>query len=245
MADSKVQFGYREVSPADKTRLVGGVFSSVAERYDLMNDLMSFGSHRLMKRMTVEMSGARPGHQILDLAGGTGDMAALFAPIVGASGSVVLADMNASMIGVGRDRLLNDGLTQVQVCQTNGEALPFADDHFDCAVIAFGLRNFTNKARALEELRRVLKTDGVLLVLEFSKPVNPVLDAAYAGFQALWPGVGKLVVGESESYRYLVDSIRVHPSQQALKLMIEDASFREVEFHNLLGGIAAIHRAVA
>ncbi len=245
MAGSKVQFGYQDVSPADKTRLVGNVFSSVAERYDLMNDLMSFGSHRLMKRMTVEMSGVRPGHHVLDLAGGTGDMAALFAPLVGAGGSVVLADSNASMMGVGRDRLLNDGLTGVRFCRANGEALPFEEHHFDCATIAFGLRNFTNKSKALHELQRVLKPGGVLLVLEFSKPVNPLVDAAYTGFQALWPGVGKLVVGESESYRYLVESIRLHPSQQALKLMIEDANFHEVEFHNLLGGIVAIHRAVA
>jgi demethylmenaquinone methyltransferase/2-methoxy-6-polyprenyl-1,4-benzoquinol methylase len=245
MADSKVQFGDQDVSPADKTRLVGNVFSSVAARYDLMNDLMSFGSHRLMKRMTVEMSGVRPGHHVLDLAGGTGDMAALFAPLVGAGGSVVLADSNASMVEVGRDRLFNDGLTGVRFCQANGEALPFDDHHFDCATIAFGLRNFTNKSKALHELQRVLKPGGVLLVLEFSKPVNPLVDAAYAGFQALWPGVGKVVVGEGESYRYLVESIRLHPSQQALKLMIEDANFHAVEFHNLLGGIVAIHRAVA
>ena len=245
MADSKVQFGFSEVSPADKTRLVGEVFSSVAERYDLMNDLMSFGSHRLMKRMMVEMSGVRLGHRVLDLAGGTGDMTTLFAEKVGTHGSVVLTDLNAAMVSVGRDRVLNSGLTQVQFCRANGEALPFGDDRFDCATIAFGLRNFTHKLVALDELKRVLKPGGVLLVLEFAKPVNPLVDAVYTGLQTLWPSVGKLVVGESESYRYLVESIRVHPSQQALKLMIEDANFVEVEFHNLLGGIVAIHRAVA
>jgi len=245
MSDPKsVDFGHRKVSPAEKTRLVGGVFASVAERYDVMNDLMSLGTHRLFKRMTVEMSGVRAGMKVLDLAGGTGDLAALFAPVVGTGGSVVLADINPAMMAVGRDRLLNGGHAQVSFCLTAAEQLPFSDNSFDCACIGFGLRNFTDKQQALRELHRTLVPGGVLLVLEFSKPDNPLLQSAFGAFQALWPGIGKLVVGDSSSYQYLVESIRVHPSQQALKLMLEDADFEAVEFHNLVGGIAAIHRGV-
>lgn len=241
---SSVDFGHRKVSPDEKTRLVGSVFASVAERYDVMNDVMSLGTHRLFKRMTVEMSGVREGMNVLDLAGGTGDLSALFAPVVGATGSVVLADINPAMMAIGRDRLLNDGHTQVSFCRTAAENLPFADNTFNCACIGFGLRNFTDKPRALEELNRILVPGGALLVLEFSKPENPLLQTAYGAFQALWPGIGKLVVGDSASYQYLVESIRVHPSQKALKLMLEDADFQAVEYHNLVGGIAAIHRGV-
>jgi demethylmenaquinone methyltransferase/2-methoxy-6-polyprenyl-1,4-benzoquinol methylase len=243
-SDNPVDFGYRKVSPTEKTRLVGEVFERVAKRYDVMNDLMSFGTHRLFKRMTLEMSGVRPGQRVLDLAGGTGDLSALFAPAVGQDGLVVLADINPHMMGVGRDRLLDRGLAQVDFCRTCAEALPFADASFDCAVIGFGLRNFTDKDAALRELRRILVPGGVLLVLEFSKPENPLLESAYAAFQALWPGMGKLVAGEAGSYQYLVESIRVHPNQRALKLMMEDAGFAPVEYHNLVGGIAAIHRGV-
>lgn len=239
-----VDFGYRKVSPHEKTRLVGGVFERVAARYDVMNDLMSLGTHRLFKRMTVEMSGVRPGMRVLDLAGGTGDLSALFAPAVGESGTVVLADINAAMMSVGRDRLIDQGLAQVAFCQTSAEALPFADASFDCVVIGFGLRNFTDKEAALRDIRRVVVPGGVLLVLEFSKPENRLLESAYSTFQALWPGLGQLVAGDAGSYRYLVESIRVHPSQEALKLMMEDAGFAGVEYHNLLGGIAAIHRGV-
>jgi demethylmenaquinone methyltransferase/2-methoxy-6-polyprenyl-1,4-benzoquinol methylase len=242
--DSSVDFGYRKVSPEEKTRLVGGVFERVAHRYDVMNDLMSLGTHRLFKRMVVQMSGVRPGQRVLDLAGGTGDLSALFAPAVGPEGTVVLGDINAAMMGVGRDRLLNQGQSQVNFCQTRAESLPFADGSFNCVVIGFGLRNFTDKAAALRELNRVLVPGGVLLILEFSKPQNPVLETAYNTFQALWPGMGKLVAGDASSYQYLVESIRVHPNQEALKLMLEDAGFREVEYHNLIGGIAALHRGV-
>jgi demethylmenaquinone methyltransferase/2-methoxy-6-polyprenyl-1,4-benzoquinol methylase len=243
-ADNPVDFGYRKVTPREKTRLVGEVFERVAQRYDIMNDLMSFGTHRLFKRMTVEMSGVRPGQRVLDLAGGTGDLSALFAPAVGPDGLVVLADINPHMMGVGRDRLLDRGLAQVDFCRTCAEALPFSDASFDCAVIGFGLRNFTDKDAALRELHRILVPGGVLLVLEFSKPENPLLESAYGAFQALWPGMGKLVAGESGSYQYLVESIRVHPTQRALKLMMQDAGFAPVEYHNLVGGIAAIHRGV-
>jgi len=241
---NSVDFGHRKVSPDEKTRLVGSVFASVAERYDLMNDVMSLGTHRLFKRMTVEMSGVRAGMKVLDLAGGTGDLSALFASVVGASGSVVLADINPAMMAVGRDRLLNDGHAQVRFCHTAAEHLPFPDNCFDCACIGFGLRNFTDKHQALAELNRIVVVGGTLLILEFSKPDNPLLQTAYGAFQALWPGIGKLIVGDSASYQYLVESIRVHPSQKALKLMLEDAGFQAVEYHNLAGGIAAIHRGV-
>jgi demethylmenaquinone methyltransferase / 2-methoxy-6-polyprenyl-1,4-benzoquinol methylase len=242
--DRPVDFGYRSVSPAEKTRLVGGVFERVAHRYDVINDLMSLGTHRVFKRMTVEMSGVRPGMRVLDLAGGTGDLAALFADAVGESGRVVLADINAAMMKVGRDRLLDDGHAQVALCQTSAEALPFADASFDCVTIGFGLRNFTSKEIALAEIARVLASGGVLLVLEFSKPENPVLDSAYSLFQSFWPGLGRLVTNDASSYQYLVESIRLHPTQKALKLMIEDAGLEDVEYHNLIGGIAAIHRGV-
>ncbi len=243
--DERVSFGARSVTPEEKTRLVGDLFTSVSSRYDLMNDLMSLGLHRLMKRMLVEMSAARRGHCLLDLAGGTGDLARLLAPAVGAEGRVVLADLNASMLTIGRNRLLDAGLAQVQCCCAKAEALPFADDQFDAATIGFGLRNFTDKQRALAELKRVLKAGAALLVLEFSKPKNPWLELAYRGFQSAWPALGRLVVGDAESYRYLVESIRVHPTQEALKLLLADAGFEQVEHHDLLGGITAIHRAVA
>jgi demethylmenaquinone methyltransferase/2-methoxy-6-polyprenyl-1,4-benzoquinol methylase len=239
-----VDFGYRKVSPREKTRLVGEVFERVAQRYDIMNDLMSLGTHRLFKRMTLEMSGVRAGQRVLDLAGGTGDLSALFATAVGPDGTVVLADINPHMMAVGRDRLLDRGLAQVEFCRTCAESLPFADAVFDCAVIGFGLRNFTDKDAALRELHRILAPGGVLLILEFSKPENPLLESAYGAFQALWPGMGRLVAGEASSYQYLVESIRMHPPQPALKLMLEDAGFAQVEYHNLVGGIAAIHRGV-
>lgn len=244
-SDERVSFGFRKVAAEEKTRLVDDVFTSVASRYDLMNDLMSLGSHRLMKRMLVEMSGARPGHQVLDLAGGTGDIARLLAPVVTRAGRVVLADMNPAMLAIGQDRMLDSGLAQVQCCCAKAEALPFADDQFHSATIGFGLRNFTAKHDALRELKRVLRPGGALLVLEFSKPVNPWLNAAYQGFQSAWPALGKLVAGDAGSYRYLVESIRVHPDQETLKLKLADSGFHEVEHHDLLGGIAAIHRALA
>ena len=239
---SNVDFGHRKVAPEEKTRLVRGVFESVADNYDLMNDLMSFGTHRLFKRMTLEMSGVRAGDTVMDLAGGTGDLAALFAPVVGDSGRVILVDINAEMMRVGRDRLMDRGCTSVSFCQANAEQLPFADGTFDCISIGFGLRNFTDKLAALIELNRLLAPGGVLLVLEFSKPSNPVVEAGYRMFQSLWPGIGRLLVGDASSYQYLVESIELHPSQEALKLMMQDAGFQDVEYHNLLTGVAAIHR---
>ncbi len=241
---NKVNFGDRKVTSTEKTELVDHVFATVAQRYDVMNDLMSLGTHRLFKRMLVEMSGARTGQKVLDLAGGTGDVARLFAPVVGRSGVVVLADQNTNMMAVGRDRMLDAGLPQVSFCQVHGEALPFADGSFDCATISFGLRNFTDKDRGLAEMARVLKPGGVLLVLEFSQPTHPLLATAYGAFQALWPRAGQALVGDAAPYQYLVESIRRHPNQQTLKQMFEDAGFIDVSFANLLGGIAAIHRGV-
>jgi demethylmenaquinone methyltransferase/2-methoxy-6-polyprenyl-1,4-benzoquinol methylase len=222
----RVDFGFEQVTPREKNRRVGGVFSSVAERYDLMNDLMSLGLHRLLKRITVEMSGVREGHRVLDLAGGTGDFSAHYAPLVGSSGRVVLADINRAMTERGRDRLLNEGHLNVAVCQANAEQLPFATASFDCVTIGFGLRNVTDKERALREMHRVLKPGGRLLVLEFSKPKSPLLETAYTAFQSLWPAMGRIVTGDAASYRYLVESIRVFPDQKALKQMIDDDTLR-------------------
>ncbi|MEM7096625.1 MAG: class I SAM-dependent methyltransferase [Pseudomonadota bacterium] len=241
-SNSNVDFGYQKVAPRQKTELVDDVFKRVADRYDVMNDLMSFGTHRVFKRMLVEMAGLRTGHRVLDLAGGTGDVSALLASLVGSAGQVVLTDPNPEMIRVGRDRLLDQGLAQVEFCQAYGEALPFADESFDAASISFGLRNFTSKHEGLTEILRVLKPGAALVVLEFSKPSHPALDAAYGLFQNLWPGAGQVLVGDSQPYQYLVESIRVHPDQKALKLMFEDAGFTDVVYHDLIGGIAAIHR---
>lgn len=236
-----VQFGYERVSAGEKTRRVDGIFRSVADRYDLMNDLMSLGSHRLMKRMTIEMSGVRAGHTVVDLAGGTGDFAALYAPLVQPDGRVILADINAAMLEVGRDRLLDRGITNVDCCLADAEALPFGDASVNCITIGFGLRNLTDKERALSEMCRVLAPGGRLLVLEFSKPENPLIDAAYSVFQSFWPGIGRAITGDADAYRYLVESIKVHPDQKALKLMMSDAGFIDVGYENLLTGVAAIH----
>jgi demethylmenaquinone methyltransferase/2-methoxy-6-polyprenyl-1,4-benzoquinol methylase len=240
--ERSADFGFERVTPAEKTRRVAGVFQSVAARYDMMNDLMSLGLHRLMKRMTVEMSGVREGDRVLDLAGGTGDLAALFAPLVGARGTVVLADINGAMLEVGRDRLLDRGIANVACSQANAEVLPFPDRTFNCVSMAFGLRNVTDKDRALREIHRVLVPGGRILVLEFSKPENPLIGAAYNAFQSLWPSVGKAVTGDAGAYRYLVESIEMHPNQRALRIMMRDAGFADADYDNLLNGIVAIHR---
>jgi len=241
---TEVQFGYKKVTPDEKANLVGEVFRTVADRYDAMNDLMSFGMHRVFKRMVVQSSGVRPGHCVLDLAGGTGDMSALFAKAVGPTGQVILTDPNAEMMAVGKERLLNKGLMNVRFCHAPAEALPFADNVFDVACISFGIRNFTDKDAALTELLRVLKPGAALGVLEFSKPQQPIIKGAYETFQALWPLAGRAIAGDAEPYRYLIESIRVHPDQKALKQMFGDAGFTDVEYYNLIGGIAAIHRGV-
>ena len=237
-------FGYREVPVRDKQKLVGEVFTSVAGKYDLMNDLMSFGVHRLWKRHFVATSGVRPGDRVLDLAGGTGDIAALLSPRVGGKGEVVVGDINAAMLRTGRDRLLDRGLlTGLRWAQLNAEALPFAERSFDAVTIAFGLRNVTDKQRALEEMRRVLKPGGRALILEFSRVqqewLRPLYD--FHSFRVL-PRLGKLIADDEASYRYLAESIRRHPDQATLQSMLEAAGFRNVEVRNLSAGIVAIHR---
>lgn len=235
-------FGYEQVPVEDKVRRVGQVFHSVASKYDVMNDLMSLGTHRLIKRFTVELSGIRPGQRVLDLAGGTGDFTIRFSSLVGANGQVVLADINASMLQVGRDRLIDKGITQnVSYAQVNAECLPFADNSFDCICIAYGLRNVTDKDAALRSMYATLKPGGRALVLEFSKPRHELLGKAYDGYSTLWPIVGKLVTGDADSYRYLVESIRMHPDQETLKGMMENAGFSDCRYHDVMGGICAIH----
>jgi demethylmenaquinone methyltransferase/2-methoxy-6-polyprenyl-1,4-benzoquinol methylase len=234
-------FGYRKIAEADKAARVGEVFDAVAPRYDLMNDLMSGGLHRWWKRFAVEASGVRPGERVLDIAGGTGDLARLLARRVGASGEVVMTDINPAMLRLGRDRLLDAGVV-APVAQCNAESLPFGRDRFDCVSVAFGLRNMTRKDVALTEMLRVLKPGGRLLVLEFSKvwaPLAPLYDAY--SFNVL-PRLGKLVANDSGAYRYLAESIRVHPDQESLKGMMEHAGFERVEYFNLAAGIVALHR---
>ncbi len=234
-------FGFQKVPEDEKARRVAGVFDSVASRYDLMNDLMSAGLHRVWKRFTVEQSGLRPGQRVLDVAGGTADLAIQFARRVGASGEVVLTDINPAMLARGRDRMLDAGLPAPAV-QCDAEQLPFADEHFDCVSVAFGLRNMTRKDRALAEMRRVLKPGGRLLVLEFSRvwqPLQPLYDAYSL---KVLPLLGKWVANDSESYRYLAESIRVHPNQEQLKTLMEQAGLERVEYFNLSAGVVALHR---
>jgi demethylmenaquinone methyltransferase/2-methoxy-6-polyprenyl-1,4-benzoquinol methylase len=236
-------FGFHEVPEDEKARRVAGVFDSVAGRYDLMNDLMSVGLHRYWKRFTREQSMVRPGEFVLDVAGGTGDLARLFAERVGPSGTVVLTDVNRSMLDLGRDRLANRGVV-VPVVQCDAERLPFASGTFDCVTVAFGLRNMTHKDVALREFSRVLRAGGRLLVLEFSRvwrPLARVYDLY--SFQVL-PRLGRVVAGDAHSYRYLAESIRMHPDQETLGLMIERAGFDRVEYVNLAAGVVALHRAI-
>lgn len=242
-SDAKTtHFGYEQVPVQDKAKRVGQVFHSVASKYDVMNDLMSLGSHRLVKRFTVELSGVRAGQRVLDLAGGTGDFTIRFSSLVGKTGQVVLADINASMLQVGRDRLIDKGITDnVVYSQVNAEQLPFASSTFDCVCIAYGLRNVTDKDAALRSMFSVLKPGGRAIVLEFSKPRNNLVGKAYDGYSALWPIVGKLVTGDADSYRYLVESIRMHPDQDTLKSMMETAGFTDCRYHDVMGGVCAIH----
>ena len=242
--EKTTHFGFRAVPEQDKARLVGGVFDSVAKRYDIMNDLMSGGIHRLWKRIAIELSGARAGHRVLDVAGGTGDLSARFARVVGPTGQVVLSDINASMLDRGRDRLIDEGIcANVGFALADAESLPFADASFDCVTIAFGLRNVTRKERALGSMLRVLRPGGRLLVLEFSKPTSEFLGRLYDAYSfGLIPQLGKLVTGDEASYRYLAESIRMHPDQETLREMLEDAGFERCDYHNLSGGIVAIHR---
>jgi demethylmenaquinone methyltransferase / 2-methoxy-6-polyprenyl-1,4-benzoquinol methylase len=242
----EVDFGFRKVPASEKTRLVGEVFTSVAGKYDLMNDLMSFGIHRLWKRHFVASSGVRRGDRVLDLAGGTGDIAALMVERVGPDGEVIIGDINAGMLGVGRDRLTDRGVVgQVRYVLLNAESLPFPDQYFNAVTIAFGLRNVTDKAAALAEMRRVLKPGGKAMVLEFSEVTEPLLKPLYDihSFEIL-PRLGQLFAGDSASYRYLAESIRKHPNQQALRQLMLEAGFDRVDYRNLSAGIVAIHTGV-
>ncbi|MGL9750960.1 MAG: bifunctional demethylmenaquinone methyltransferase/2-methoxy-6-polyprenyl-1,4-benzoquinol methylase UbiE [Symbiopectobacterium sp.] len=242
--EKTTHFGFRTVDKNDKETMVAGVFHSVAEKYDLMNDLMSFGIHRAWKRFTIECSGVRRDQRVLDLAGGTGDLTAKFSRLIGELGEVVLADINASMLKVGREKLRNLGIIDnVSYVQANAEALPFPDDYFDCITISFGLRNVTDKDKALRSMFRVLKPGGRLLVLEFSKPMLRPLSKVYDfySFHVL-PRIGDMVTKYADSYRYLAESIRMHPDQETLKGMMVDTGFDSVNYFNLTGGIVALHR---
>lgn len=241
MTMETTDFGFEKVTLDEKTARVRGVFESVASRYDVMNDVMSAGMHRLWKRFTVEMSGVRPGNRLLDIAGGTADMTRLFLEKAGPTGEVWLTDINGAMLAVGRDRMLDEGCV-VPVTQCDAERLPFPDNYFDVTCIAFGLRNVTRKENALAEMRRVIKPGGRALVLEFSR-IDPLLRPAYDWYSFnVLPRMGKLIAGAEASYRYLAESIRMHPDQPALKSMMEAAGLENVEYFNLAGGLVAVHR---
>jgi demethylmenaquinone methyltransferase/2-methoxy-6-polyprenyl-1,4-benzoquinol methylase len=237
---SSTHFGFESVDERDKARRVRGVFDSVAPKYDLMNDLMSMGLHRAWKAYTVLVANVQPGQQVLDIAGGTGDLALSFANKVGATGRVVHTDINEAMLRSGRDRLLDGGVSlPTMVC--DAEKLPFADNHFDLVSVAFGLRNMTHKDLALAEMNRVLKPGGKLLVLEFSKVPRPMAKAYdWYSFKVL-PRLGQMVAGDADSYRYLAESIRMHPGQEELKALMKKAGFGHVDYHNLTGGVVALH----
>ena len=242
--NEQTHFGYKTVNKAEKQARVADVFTSVAKKYDIMNDLMSFGIHRLWKRYAISLSGVRAGQHVLDIAGGTGDLAKVFSREVGRNGHVVLSDINAAMLEVGRERLINAGCNNVDFVLANAETLaPFDDNSFDLVTISFGLRNVTDKDAALRAMYRVLKPGGRLLILEFSKPVFEPLSKAYDlySFTAL-PVMGKLIANDSESYQYLAESIRMHPDQQTLKQMMQQAGFENCDYHNLTAGIVAVHR---
>src|SRR5271169_4319431 len=246
MADSdrKVDFGFERIAAADKAARVRSVFTSVAGKYDVMNDLMSFGAHRLWKQFTLSLTGLRPGQSALDVAGGTGDLTTGLLRQVGKSGRVVLSDINPDMLEIGRDRLLDEGFVgNVECIVADAQALPFRDDSFDCVTIGFGLRNVTDKAAALAAMHRVLKPGGQLLVLEFSTPVAPGLKPLYDAYSfGVLPMLGRLVAQDAASYRYLAESIRMHPDQETLLGMLRDAGFAQTRYHNLSGGIVAVHR---
>jgi demethylmenaquinone methyltransferase/2-methoxy-6-polyprenyl-1,4-benzoquinol methylase len=242
--DKTTHFGFKDVPESDKHRLVGDVFRSVASKYDVMNDLMSLGVHRAWKAFAIEQCGVRAGQRVLDLAGGTGDLAARFAPRVGETGEVVVADINEAMLDVGRARLADRGLVgNVRFVRADAETLPFPDNYFDCIIIGFGLRNVTRQQRALDSMFRVLKPGGRVLVLEFSRPVLPGLGKLYDAYSfSVLPWLGRVVANDEASYRYLAESIRKHPDQETLKGMLQQAGFGRVGYHNLSGGIVALHK---
>lgn len=241
--EKQTHFGFENINETDKVRRVADVFDSVATRYDLMNDLMSAGLHRLWKSFTIERAAIREGARVLDIAGGTGDLAKAFAKKAGKTGEVWLTDINRAMLGVGRDSLNNQGML-LPVAQCDSERLPFPDNYFDCVCVAFGLRNMTHKDRALSEMHRVLRSGGRLLVLEFSqiyKPLAPLYDLY--SFKII-PKIGEMIAGDADSYRYLAESIRMHPDQETLKDMIKKAGFDRVDYYNLTFGIVALHRGI-
>jgi demethylmenaquinone methyltransferase/2-methoxy-6-polyprenyl-1,4-benzoquinol methylase len=237
-------FGYETVPLEEKASRVRAVFDSVANKYDLMNDLMSFGIHRLWKRQAIELAGVRRGHRVLDLAAGTGDLSARFSGLVGPDGMVVFSDINASMLHQGRLRMLDEGrVGNLRYVQADAQHLPFPDDYFDCVTIGFGLRNVTDKQRALDAIYRTVKPGGRLLILEFSKPTNKPMEALYDAYSfSLLPKIGKLVTNDEVSYRYLAESIRMHPDQETLKQMMEDAGFERCDYFNFTAGVVALHR---
>lgn len=244
--DQYTDFGFQKVKAGEKASRVAEVFHSVAGKYDLMNDLMSGGVHRLWKLFTVEMAAVRPGQSVLDIAGGTGDLAEKFSRLVGPTGNVVLADINSAMLRVGRDKLLDRGVANnIFFAQADAQYLPFPDNTFDCITIAFGLRNVTDKDLALGSMLRVLKPGGRLLVLEFSKPRSGLLEKAYDTYSfRVLPLMGRLVAGDADSYRYLAESIRMHPDQETLKQMMANAGFSQCSYHNMTGGIVALHKGI-
>lgn len=246
MTDETTHFGFKTVNETEKQQKVGEVFHSVASKYDLMNDVMSAGLHRSWKRFAVEISGVKVGDKVLDIAGGSGDLSKLFAKKVGThlikgAGEVILSDINASMLAVGRDRMIDEGLS-VPAMQCNAEQLPFADNSFDCVIVAFGLRNMTHKDVALKEMQRVLKIGGRLLVLEFSKVWQPLSKIYDVYSFKLLPFMGKLLAKDAESYQYLAESIRMHPDQETLKQMMLDAGLGKVDYYNLSAGVVALHK---
>ena len=234
-------FGFETVTEEEKSRRVAGVFTSVSSKYDVMNDLMSIGLHRVWKRFAVVLSGVREGQRVLDVAGGSADMSRLFLKKVGGSGQVVLTDINNAMLRVGRDRLLDEGYA-TPVTQCDAERMPFPDNYFDCVSIAFGLRNVTHKDIALHEMQRVLKPGGCLVVLEFSKIAKPLKKIYDVYSLKLLPRIGQFVANDADSYRYLAESIRMHPGQDELKSMMEDAGLENVEYFNMTSGVVAVHR---
>ena len=243
--EKTTHFGFQQVDVDQKQGLVKGVFDSVASNYDLMNDVMSFGTHRLWKNYTIASSNVSKGDKVLDIAGGTGDLAIKFRKKVGDSGKVILSDINGSMLEEGRKNLINHGVIDVDFIQANAESLPFEDNTFDCVSIAFGLRNVTHKNIALKQMHRVLKKGGSLMVLEFSKVENEMLEKIYDAYSFnLIPKLGQFFANDEDSYQYLAESIRKHPDQETLKAMALDAGFGFCEYHNLSGGIVALHKAI-
>lgn len=244
MTKKETHFGYKTVEESEKEGLVAGVFDSVASKYDIMNDVMSFGIHRIWKKIAMQHTGLKPGDQALDVAGGTGDLTMQMSRQVGPTGKVIISDINASMLEEGRKRLLDKGYGgNIEFVEANAENLPFADNSFDCIAIAFGLRNVTHQDKALQSMYRVLKPGGRLLILEFSKPATPLLGKVYDLYSfSILPKMGKVIANDEKSYRYLAESIRMHPDQETLKQMMQQAGFERCTYHNMTGGIVALHK---